>query len=138
MIKLIAFICCLASPSVADVVTPIHTIRANSLITPEDLKVSDLTMSGVISDPFEIAGLEAKRNLYAGRPIRPGDVGPAATIERNQIVILKYNLRGLVIETEGRALGRGGLGERLRVLNLSSRNTVSGRIDNQGAVRVGQ
>lgn len=138
MIRIAAFICLSTVPAVADVVTPIHTIRANTVIMVSDLKTSDVTMAGVVTDPLEIAGLEAKRNLYAGRPIRPSDVGPAAIIERNQIVTLKYNQGGLQIETEGRALGRGGLGDQLRVLNLASRNTVSGRVDQSGAVIVGQ
>jgi flagella basal body P-ring formation protein FlgA len=44
----------------------------------------------------------------------------------------------LLIATEGRALARGGAGDYLRVLNLSSRNTITGRVDKSGAVVVGQ
>ena len=138
MIRLALAISLFTGPVLADVVMPIHTIRANTVITQSDLKVQDLTMTGVITDPLAIAGLEARRNLYAGRPIRPGDVGPPALIERNQIVTLKFRSGGLLIATEGRALARGGAGDALRVLNLSSRNTVTGRVTENGAVVVGQ
>jgi flagella basal body P-ring formation protein FlgA len=117
---------------------PIHTIRANSIIMEDDLVIQDASMSGTVSNPLEILGMEAKRNLYAGRPIRLSDIGPPALVERNQIVALKYQIGGLLIATEGRALARGGAGDYLRVLNLSSRNTITGRVDITGAVIVGQ
>jgi flagella basal body P-ring formation protein FlgA len=138
MIRIFLAICCLSSPLLADVVMPVHTIRANSIIMESDLIIQDVSMSGTVSDPLQILGMEAKRNLYAGRPIRPGDFGPPALVERNQIVALKYQIGGLLIATEGRALARGGVGDYLRVLNLSSRNTITGRVDNTGAVVVGQ
>jgi flagella basal body P-ring formation protein FlgA len=137
MIRALALLTLITGPAFGEIVTPTHTIRANTVISVDDLKMTDITMPGAISNPLEIAGLEAKRNLYAGRPIRANDVGPAALIERNQIVALRYNLGGLFIETEGRALERAAIGDFLRVLNLSSRNTVSGRVDKTGAVLVG-
>lgn len=133
----IAILACWPLPVFADVVMPIHTIRANSVIMIDDLKIKDVIMPGVITDPQSIAGLEAKRNLYAGRPIRPGDVGPPALIERNQIVALKFRVGNLLIATEGRALDRAGVGDALRVLNLTSRNTVTGHVDENGSVMVG-
>lgn len=81
-------------------------------------------------------GLEARTILYPGRPIRAGDVGPPALIERNALVLLHYRRGGLWISTDGRALGRGAAGERVRVMNLTSRTTVTGRIAADGSVHV--
>jgi flagellar basal body P-ring formation protein FlgA len=50
---------------------------------------------------------------------------------------LRYAAGPLAITTEGRALARGGAGDVIRVLNLSSRNTVTGRVQPDGAVSVG-
>lgn len=50
---------------------------------------------------------------------------------------LSYRLGALEIRAEGRALSRGGVGDEIRVMNLSSRTTVSGRIAEDGAVHVG-
>jgi flagella basal body P-ring formation protein FlgA len=75
--------------------------------------------------------------LYTGRPIRPGDVGPAAIIDRNQIVTLLFSRNGLKIATEARALGRAGVGDRVRVMNLASRSTITGTVDRHGRVLVG-
>ncbi|MFV2035181.1 MAG: flagellar basal body P-ring formation chaperone FlgA [Halocynthiibacter sp.] len=98
----------------------------------------DIVIAGTLHFPQQAIGLEALVVLYAGRPIRANDVGPAAVIERNQIVTLIYQQGALIIATEARALGRAGPGDRLRVMNLASRSTVSGRVGVNGSVYAGQ
>lgn len=128
----------LALPALADTVVAARTIRARTVITAADLTVTRGEVAGAATAPEQIVGQEARVALYAGRPVRPGDVGPPAVIERNQIVPLIYDQNGLVIVTEGRSLTRAGPGERVRVMNLSSRATVSGRVEADGRVLVSQ
>jgi len=127
-----------AGPVQAETVVPTHTIRAQTVLAREDLMVKSVTVPGAYSSMEEILGLETRVALYSGRPVRPGDVGPPAVIERNQIVSLVYFRGGLQISTEGRALMRGGVGDRIRVMNLSSRNTVTGNVQQSGSVVVSQ
>jgi flagella basal body P-ring formation protein FlgA len=135
--KRLALACCiLAAPATADTVLAARTIRAQTLISPQDLVVKDVDVIGAISDPSLVAGQEARVALYAGRPIRPGDVGPPALVERNQIISLVYDQSGLSIMAEGRSLSRAGPGETVRVMNMSSRITVSGRVMPDGRVVV--
>jgi len=75
--------------------------------------------------------------LYPGRPILSGDLGAPAVVERNQTVTLIYRQGSLLIATDARALGRAGVGDMLRVMNLASRSTVSGQVDEAGRVIVG-
>ncbi len=126
-----------AFPAAAETLVPTRTIRAQDIIAPEDLTVIARNTPGALSDPLEAVGLEARTTLYANRPIRPGDIGAPAVIDRNQIVPLNYVTGSLSILTEGRALARGGVGDVIRVMNLSSRTTVSGRIAADGSVHVG-
>lgn len=128
--------CLLAAPAAADTVLAARTIRAQSLITAQDLVVKRVDVVGAISDPAKIAGQEARVALYAGRPIRPGDFGPPALVERNQIIGLIYDQSGLSITAEGRSLSRAGPGETVRVMNMSSRITVSGQVQPDGRVLV--
>ena len=65
-----------------------------------------------------------------------GAVGAPALVERNQIVELIFARNGLHIVTEGRALDRAGAGERVRVMNLSSRSTLFGTVTASGTVSV--
>ena len=127
----------LAGPVAAETLVAARTVRAMSVLMPEDLAVSEDAVPGALRHPDEAVGLEARTMLYQGRPIRPADVGPAALVERNALVVLVFRRGGLTITTEGRALGRGGVGDRLRVINLSSRTAVTGTVEADGRVAVG-
>ena len=72
-----------------------------------------------------------------GRPIAAGDLGPPAVVERNQIVTLRFRRGALLIEGEGKALDRGPEGARVRVMNLLSRVSVTGRVAGPNLVEVG-
>lgn len=111
-------------------------IRAMQVIGPDDVARAALTEPGVAQDPAEVVGLEARVAIYPGRPVRLADLGPAAVVERNATVQLVYRQGALMIRTEGRALGRGALGDPLRVMNLASRATVTGIVTFDNMVEV--
>lgn len=127
----------LTAPALADSVVATRTIRAQTIISIEDLTTVEPALPGALADPALAVGMEARVAIYAGRPVRAQDLGPPALIERNQLVPLIFLSGGLAISTEGRALARGAAGEVIRVMNLSSRNTVNGRVGPDGAIYVG-
>jgi flagella basal body P-ring formation protein FlgA len=127
----------LGHPVLADSVVATRTIRAHAVIGPEDLTLVEAILPGALGDPAAAIGLEARVAIYAGRPVGPDDVTAPALVERNQLVPLIYLSGGLQISTEGRALARGSEGEQVRVMNLGSRSTVSGRVGPDGAIYVG-
>ena len=127
----------LAPPARADTVIAAGTIRGQTLIMPADVALAAGDTPGALSALEDAIGMEAAVNLYAGRPIRPGDLRPPAIIERNALVTIRYDHGGLLLVTDGRALDRAAVGEPLRVLNLSSRNTVTATALAPGLVSVG-
>lgn len=127
-----------ALPVQAETLVPVRTIQAQRVITPADIATSDLVVPGALTDPDAVIGMEARVALYPGRPILPGDLALPATVERNAIVPLVYASGNLHISTEGRALDRAGPGDVIRVMNLSSRTTVTARIGADGAAYVSQ
>jgi flagella basal body P-ring formation protein FlgA len=133
----LALLLALAGPVSAESLVATRTIRARTLVLPEDVTLVSAELPGALSDPAAAVGLEAKVAIYAGKPLHPGDLGPPTLVERNQTVTLIYLAGGLAISTEGRALARGSEGDEVRVMNLGSRNTVTGRIGPDGAVYVG-
>ena len=138
MIRVLGLMALCAGPVAADTLVAARTIPARSIIGPEDIIVRDTDVVGGITDPALAIGKEARVALYAGRPIRAGDLSVPAIVERNQIVRLVYENGGIMILTEGRALDRAGPGDWIRVMNLSSRATVSAIIDSSGTARVMQ
>lgn len=135
--RAVMFLLLAVQPTFAESVVATRTIRAQAVIAPDDLTVVAADLPGALNSPDQALGLEARVAIYAGKPVRPSDLGPAALIERNQLVSLIFLSGGLAISTEGRALARGSEGEVIRIMNLGSRTTVSGRIGPDGAVYVG-
>ncbi len=136
MLRLLALLM-FAQPVLAESVVATRTIRAKTLIAPEDLTMVSAELPGALTDPGAALGQEARVAIYAGKPVRPGDFGPPTLVDRNQLVTLVFLSGGLAISTEGRALARGAAGDEIRVMNLGSRNTVTGRVGPDGAVYVG-
>lgn len=121
----------------AETLVAVRPIRAQQIILADDLAVIPGDSAGALRDPAAAVGKEARVTLYPNRPIHSGDLAAPALVDRNQIVILAYAAGPLLIRAEGRALARGGAGETIRVMNLASRSTVSGRIAADGSVTVG-
>lgn len=122
--------------ALAEIVVPTRTIRAKEVISAADLETKAGDSPGAVTRPDMLIGQEARVALYAGRPIRDADVGAPAIVDRNDLVLLVFNRQPLSITTDGRALGRGAAGDRIRVMNLSSRTTVTGRIRPDGKIEV--
>jgi flagella basal body P-ring formation protein FlgA len=125
-----------AGPVAAESLVAARTIRAQAIITPDDLGLSDQVVPGAVTDPALAIGREARTVIYPGRPILQADLGEPAVVSRNQIVVLRYARGALSIEVEGRTLSRGAVGDTVRVMNLASRNTVSGVVLPDGSVGV--
>lgn len=134
---LLAFLMCASTVS-ADVVTPTRTLRPGTLITAADLTIKSGEADGMFDRISDVAGQEARTALYAGRPIPFEAIGAPALINRNEIVAIHFRAGGLVITTEGRALERGGIGDRVRIMNISSRATLFGFVQADGSVKVTQ
>lgn len=132
----IPLVLALVGPVRAETVVAARTIRAQTVLGPDDVGVVAGTVPGTARDLAEVVGLETRVVLYSGRPVRRADLGPPAIVDRNQEVMLVYSAGPLNIVTTGRALGRGGLGDRIKVMNLASRAVVAGLVAGDGTVRV--
>lgn len=120
----------------AEALTVTRVIRADTILEAQDITAMSKSFPGVIDVGEDIIGLETKNTLYPGRPIRRQDVGPVALVKRNQMVKLIFRQGGLIISTDARALQRGAEGEYVRVMNMSSRTTVSGQVAKDGSIVV--
>ena len=136
MVRLSLFLILACWPVAADILVATRTIRPQDIIAPSDIGLQPGDIAGVARDPDQVVGREARVAIYAGRPIRLSDIGEPAVVERNQIVSLIFEHNGLRITTDGRALARAGIGEVVRVMNMSSRSMVAGEVLADGRIRV--
>lgn len=137
MLRAIVLLALAAHPAQAGSVVPVRAIRAQTVVAATDLALEEAETPGALTDIAAAAGLEAKVTLYPGRPILPSQLGPPALVERNQQVRMVFKDGPLAISTEGRTLDRGGFGARVRVMNLESRQIVSGAVAADGSIEVG-
>lgn len=122
----------IASPAVADTIVAKRILRAQTIVTPDDIEIRPDNTEGAVSDPRDAIGSETRETVYQGQSLFSKDLGPPAIIDRNQRVTLLYRNGPLSIRTEGRSLSRGGVGDQIRVLNVSSKTTVTAVIDSDG------
>jgi flagella basal body P-ring formation protein FlgA len=137
MMRLLLAMICAAGPALGSAVVPTRTIPARTVLTETDLALADINTPGTISDIAMVLGLETRVALYQGRPFALSDLAAPALVERNQLINIVFRAGGLFIAAEGRSLDRAAPGERLRVMNLSSRATVSARLGADGVAYVG-
>jgi flagella basal body P-ring formation protein FlgA len=132
------FVAMLAAGAVlAQSVQPVRAIRSHTVLGAGDLELADAAVPGAVTSIEAAVGQEAKVALYPGRPILQGQLGAPALVERNQVVRMSYMRGPLRIVTEGRTLDRAAVGEPVRVMNLASRQTVSGTVAEDGSIEVG-
>jgi len=121
----------------AQSVQPVRAIRAQTVLAPEDLTLAEATVPGAVGAIELAVGQESKVALYPGRPILESQIGAPALVERNAMVRMSFVDGPLRIVTEGRALDRAAAGEPVRVMNLASRQTVTGTVAPDGSIEVG-
>ena len=125
-----------AGAAAADTVIAARNLRPGSILLASDVVQVSGEVPGSYGQIEAVVGLEAKVAIYAGRPILSEHLGLPATVERNQLVEIVYEGSGLTIRTEGRALGRGSEGQRIRVMNLASKTSLFGTVQSNGTIRV--
>lgn len=136
MLAVLLLLLLAAPPAGAEVVVATRTIRAQEVITPEAVRMAAREAEGAARTLERVIGRETRIAVYAGQPPMNAHLAEPALVERNQLVELVYTHAGLRIVTEGRAMSRGSAGDRIRVMNLSSRNLLVGTIDPGGKVDV--
>lgn len=137
MKQFLAILALLAAPMTVDaaVLAAARTLPAGTVISAADLRAIDSTRPG-LSDPSEVIGRQTRVTIFEGRPLHPNLLQTPRLVSRNQVVRLYFQRGGLRIDMQGRALGDGGAGDVVRVMNIDSRNTVSARIQADGSLLV--
>lgn len=133
---LLCIAACLAGPAAADTVVALRSLQARTVIGAGDVTLSPGTVAGAATRVEDVIGRETLVAVFKDRPVFAQNAGAPTLVERNQIVPLVFTSGTLVISAEGRALGRGGEGDLIRIMNTASRATVTGMVMSDGSVSV--
>jgi flagellar basal body P-ring formation protein FlgA len=81
-------------------------------------------------------GMQARRQLRAGQPLKTADLAKPDLVQRDQSVTLIYEASGLYLTIRGKALEGGTEGDVVNVLNLQSKRTIAGVVIGRGQVSI--
>ncbi len=84
----------------------------------------------------ELEGMQAKRRLKAGTVLTGKYVEPIPVIRRGDRVLMKARIGNVEITAEGTARENGGLNERIRVYNETTRKTIICTVINSRTVQI--
>ena len=119
--------------AVAEDIVAARNIRAGSVISAADI-ITPADRSA-LRRAVEIIGMETSRALYRGQAINESNLRAPTLIKRNAIVQMEFARGAMTISAEGRALENGGLGDRIRVMNLGSKRIVTVVVTSADSVR---
>lgn len=125
---------------VAAVPTPARSLAPGEVLASDDLGWMEIdllaTRRAIVEVPEQAFERAARRTLRPGEPILARDLRIVPAVERNATVTVMARTGGIVVETLGKALEAGAVGEMVRVQNVDSRRTVTGRVVEPGLVLV--
>ena len=118
------------------VIYPGDVIRDGMLVEremPDDFA----GMGAAVLDRAALVNKTSRRTLLPNLPIPRNAVGEPKVVSLGAMVRVVFAEGGLMISTYGSALQAGAAGDVIPVRNLESGLTVSGTIESDGSVRVG-
>lgn len=81
-------------------------------------------------------GMQMRRPLRAGQPLRVADLVKPDLVQRDGNVTLIYETAGIYLTIRGKALDSGAEGDVVNVLNLQSNRTIAGVVMGRDQIRV--
>jgi flagella basal body P-ring formation protein FlgA len=125
-------------PALADarVVVPAHDIPRGVTISDSDLAYATAAQpqAGVVLSMNDLTGMQARRYLRAGETVRLDDVRKPIVVTKGSLVTMTFNAPGITLTATGKAMGEGGVGESVTVLNPISYRQITCTITGPGAV----
>ncbi|MCD1623236.1 flagellar basal body P-ring formation chaperone FlgA [Citromicrobium bathyomarinum] len=121
---------------VADVLT--RPIQRGDLLSERDFAPEEVTAAQARGSlaAQQAAGMEARRTLRAGMPVRASDLAEPRLVKRGETVKISVREGALTITAMGRALADAALGEQVRVFSEATNQTLQGVVEGAGTVRV--
>jgi flagellar basal body P-ring formation protein FlgA len=122
------------------VVVASHNLAMGSVLQASDLRIerisSDQLNQGYLSSLDQVVGKRLRRDLSQGKSLNNGMLLIPKAVQYGNLVTLVNGTGGLEVRMRGKALGHGSIGDRIAVLNLSSKRKVDGIIRSPDTIEV--
>ena len=115
-------------------------ITAAGNVTEQDLRIEQRDIGnlrqGYMANIAAVVGQQAKYSLGMGTVIQKNHLRPLNVVKRGESIVLVASAGTMEVRMQGTAMADAGIGDRVRVRNLSSDRVVEGVVDSPGVVRV--
>lgn len=126
--------------SIARVPVLSHGMSRGDVIAHDDIEWMDMRADGVrgdiATDPRQLIGLEPRRSVRQGAPVRLSEVQRPVLVTRNSNVTMVLSTPFMSLTAQGRVAEDGGKGDVVRVTNLQTKRVVEAVVDGPGRVTV--
>ncbi|NGM18807.1 flagellar basal body P-ring formation protein FlgA [Roseomonas stagni] len=127
-------------PTVA-VLVATRRLAIGEVLGPHDVRLVRMPAGrlrpGVAERPEQALGQAVRRPTMAEQPLMLADLTQPLAVERGATVTMLYDIPGMALTAQGRAMEGAARGAVVPVMNLSSRIVVEAQVIAPGRVRVG-
>jgi flagella basal body P-ring formation protein FlgA len=111
-----------------------EVLRDSDVIVEKRPKIEQT--GDLLSGAQAVIGQAARRALRPGQPLRQADLMRPELVQRNEPVVILYQVPGITLTLRGKAIDSGAEGDAFSVLNIQSKRTVQGVVTGNGRVLV--
>lgn len=126
--------------SVIEIPVPARRMGRGKKISSNDIEWTEIDANRIqrdtITDAEQLVGMEVRRFLPAGAPVRLGDVRRPLLVTRGRPVILIVRTRFMKLTARGKAMDNGSSGDIVRVMNSKSRKIIEGVVVDADTVEI--
>ena len=119
----------------------VRRLGAGEVVRPQDVRLVRVPASrlrpGAAQAMDGVVGQALRRPAAADQPLLLADLAAPVAVERGQTVTMVFEIPGMVLTAQGRAMEAAARGASVPVMNLASRTVVEAQVVAPGRVRVG-
>jgi flagellar basal body P-ring formation protein FlgA len=125
--------------------TVVATVTTRPLARGETIKTSDVATerrpkatvgADAVGSVDEAIGLAVRQPTRSGQPLRRADLMKSELVRRDDNITLVYEVPGILLTTQGKALESGAEGDVINVLNVQSKRTIQGVVSGPNRVTI--
>lgn len=116
-----------------------RNIERNEIVKTADVLIERRPKTEIGADLASrdrAVGMQARKPLRAGQPLRSADLAKPDLVQRDQTVTLTYETAGLYLTMRGKATEGGTEGDIVNVMNLQTKRIVQGTVIGPGQISV--
>jgi len=123
----------------AEVLTYVHNLEAGELVQAQDLSWSRTVDAPADAPRSEdaVIGMAARRTIYEGAAVSLHDVVAPLVIKKDDMISVAFNLGGVTLTLQAKALENALSGQPLSVMNLASKKVIQAVATGPGQAIVG-